>query len=118
MGLQISIWALEMVTKAAKMDPRTARKSENDTHRADMRPRVRFRCQKGGPGYEKLVHFGTKNGPKIKENMYENMAGFRTRFHGPFLRIFAQNGARIEPLRPENGSQNGIESKKRVFNSN
>ena len=32
--------------------------------------------------------------------------------------MFSQNGTKIEPLRTENGSQNGIESEKRVFNSN
>ena len=50
--------------------------------------------------------------------MCENMKGFRTRFHGPFWAHFRPKRCKIEPLRPENGSQNGIESKKCVFNSN
>ena len=47
-----------MVPKAVKMDPCSAQKSQNDTRGAKMRPRVRFRCQKGSPGHEKTLHFG------------------------------------------------------------
>ena len=35
-----------------------------------------------------------------------------------FDTIWFQNGAKNVPMKPQHGSQNGIESKKRVFNSN
>ena len=35
-----------MVPKAVKVDPRSTQKSQNDTHGAEMRPRVRSRCKK------------------------------------------------------------------------
>ena len=61
MGFQISIWTFEMVSKAIKMDPRSTQKSQNDTHGAEMRPRVRSRCKRGSPGHEKVFHFGGQN---------------------------------------------------------
>ena len=56
MGLQISIWTPENGPQSRQNGPHSAQKAQNDTQRAEMRPRVRFRCEKGSPGHEKLVH--------------------------------------------------------------
>ena len=104
--------------KNCENGPRTAQILQNDTHRAEMRPRVRFRYRKESPGYENTAHLGVENCPKIDENRCQNMKGFRTRFHGPFVPHFLPNLCQNQALEADNGSQNGIDSKKRVFNSN
>ena len=53
-----------MVPKSAKKDPGSAPKSQNDTHGAKLRPRVRFRCEKGGRATEKYFILELKLVPK------------------------------------------------------
>ena len=61
-----------MVPKSGKKDPRSGQKSQNGTHGAKLRPRVRCTCEKECLPNERVVDFGTKIVQKINEKSIQS----------------------------------------------
>jgi len=75
-------------------------------------------AKRGVSGTDRSSILESKMVPKSVKKCVETYWFFEHGLGINFGHILSQNGTKIEPMRPESGSQNWIESKKRVFSFN